>query len=289
MRQLKIRREKTSISPLKKDYVYIEDPVRSDAVIEGVSCRLLGIVKNGEEQTFSVGGEAARVFVTTGKAKKRLRGDSFQLPAGEEDVFLTGSHPFDLVANGAFSFGPDNSPEGKKKSRRKTIITLVLVIICTALGSVFGRQLVRWIFDGDRTAEKTFTANGLTITLTDGFKEESSVQVTTGFSSKDVYVVALREPFTLLPGSEDMTVEEYAELVKTANNRTETVQKYGDLTGFDYDYEGTDGKSELHSRIFMFKEEEAFWTVQFITLRKDFEKYADRINTWAASVRFDGP
>ena len=271
MRQLKIRREKTSISPLKKDYVYIEDPVRSDAVIEGVSCRLLGIVKNGEEQTFSVGGEAARVFVTTGKAKKRLRGDSFQLPAGEEDVFLTGS------------------PEGKKKSRRKTIITLILVIICTALGSVFGRQLVRWIFDGDRTAEKTFTANGLTITLTEGFKEESSVMVTTGFSSKDVYVAALREPFTLLPGSEDMTVEEYAELVKTANNRTETVQKYGDLTGFDYDHEGADGKSELHSRIFMFKEEEAFWTVQFITLRKDFEKYADRINTWAASVRFDGP
>ena len=51
MRNLTIKRTKSYVACLAKMKVYIEDRVSGDLVINGVSCRKLGTLKNGEEAT----------------------------------------------------------------------------------------------------------------------------------------------------------------------------------------------------------------------------------------------
>ena len=63
MRNLTIRREKHFVASLATMKVYIEDPTANDLTINGVSCRKLGTLKNGEEKTFTIAEEAAKVFV----------------------------------------------------------------------------------------------------------------------------------------------------------------------------------------------------------------------------------
>ena len=181
----------------------------------------------------------------------------------------------------------DSSLETKKKSRKKTIITLILVIICTAIGALFGRQLVRLIFNRHSTTEKTFSSGGLTITLTEDFSEDSYVSKTAAFTSKDVMVIGLREPFALMQGLEDLTVDQYAEMVLKANGRSvDELQSFNGIPGFEYDWTNEDVKQDYHYRTYTYKADDAFWTIQFIMLKKDAEEYQDKIDTWAATVRF---
>ena len=63
MRNLTIKRQKSFVACLGKMKVYIEDPMANDLVIKGVYCRKLGDLKNGEEKTFQIGDNAAKVFV----------------------------------------------------------------------------------------------------------------------------------------------------------------------------------------------------------------------------------
>ena len=43
--------------------VYIEDNTSEEIRINDIPCRQLGTLKNGEEKTFQIGDEAAKVFV----------------------------------------------------------------------------------------------------------------------------------------------------------------------------------------------------------------------------------
>ena len=51
MRKLTITREKSFVACLNKTKFYIEDENCCDLVIRGVSCRYLGDIKNGGEET----------------------------------------------------------------------------------------------------------------------------------------------------------------------------------------------------------------------------------------------
>ena len=63
MRDLSIKRNKSFVGCLAKLKVYIEDIDSKDIVINGVPCRKLGELKNGEMKTFQIGEESAKVFV----------------------------------------------------------------------------------------------------------------------------------------------------------------------------------------------------------------------------------
>lgn len=52
MRNLIIKRNKTFVGCATKLKVYIEDSASSEITINGVSCRKLGTIRNGEEQSF---------------------------------------------------------------------------------------------------------------------------------------------------------------------------------------------------------------------------------------------
>ena len=60
MRNLTIKRNKTFVACLAKMKVYIEDASANDLTINGIPCRKLGDLKNGEEKNFSIGENAAK-------------------------------------------------------------------------------------------------------------------------------------------------------------------------------------------------------------------------------------
>ena len=62
-------------------------------------------------------------------------------------------------------------------------------------------------------AEKEFTSNGMTLTLTDEFRETTYEGYTVCYESKDVAVFVLKESFSLQAGLGDMSIDDYAELV----------------------------------------------------------------------------
>lgn len=104
MRNLTMERVKSFVGSLAKMKVYIEDPFSNELVINNVPCRKLGELKNGETQTFEIGEEAAKVFVIADKISRNFCNDYYEIPAGQENVFLSGKNKFNLATGNAFRF-----------------------------------------------------------------------------------------------------------------------------------------------------------------------------------------
>lgn len=284
MRQLTIRREKAWLNSGKTDHVYIEDPSSSEATIDGTLCHKLGELKNGGELSLTIGDEAARVFVVTGRRKKNKSSSIRWLPAGQENVILTGTHQLALGVNGEFQFIDDTSPEGAKQ-RKKANKRYMLYIIVFAFLLTLGRNLAKSVFSSDRAKE--FTSGGMTITLTKAFSVKDKISdEDVGFYSNNVLVLAYEETFEETPGIEPLTAEEYAVLLAKVNGLSEKDVKSGEIPSMDYEAKDEESGKSYKYRIFIYKTEDAFWNVQFITFADSFSKYEEKINTWASSVRF---
>ena len=104
MRNLTIQRTKSFVACLVKMKVYMEDHKVYDTIINDTPCRKLGELKNGEVKTFPVGEEAAKVFVIADQMSKNYCNDYYNLPAGQEDVFLSGRNRYNLANGNAFRF-----------------------------------------------------------------------------------------------------------------------------------------------------------------------------------------
>ncbi len=156
-------------------------------------------------------------------------------------------------------------------------VILLIAIIASVLVSCSG------------ASEKTFTSEGLTITLTSSFKEASGTGYTVAFDSKDVAVFALKEPFSALAGLENYTLAEYTEIVRQNNSDKDnlTAIKTADaLTWFEYTFNNTEVNKTYHYISYTFKANDAFWLVQFATVDSDIEALRPNIVTWAKSVSF---
>lgn len=94
MRNLTIKRQKRFIGCAEKTQIYIEDPSSDEIIINNVSCRKIGELKNGEEKTFLISENAAKIYTISYKSTKDIYNDFVQLPAGENDIFLSGKSFF---------------------------------------------------------------------------------------------------------------------------------------------------------------------------------------------------
>ena len=136
MRKLTIKRTKTFVACLAKMKVYIEDHSASEITISDVPCRKLGELKNGEEKTFEIGNEAARVFVIADQLSKDYCNDLYELPDGQEDIVLTGKNHFNMTTGNAFRFDNNDShvahanrERGKGKGRVSIIVAIIVGVI----------------------------------------------------------------------------------------------------------------------------------------------------------------
>ncbi len=286
MRNVTIRRNKSFVGCLVSAKIYVEDLMYGDTKINGISCRKLGELKNGQEDTYQISEDAVKIFVIADKVSKGFCSEFYQLPSGMEPVVLTGKNRFSLTAGNAFRFDNNNDPyalENRKKGKKNGIWVMLIAVI---VGAIIGGLIGSGAFDGAPEA-KTFTKAGMSITLNDDYKEVSVDNYTVAYDSQKVAVLALKEDFGVFQGFEDYTVEQYAELVLMANNMDHTLKNQGNLCYFEYDFK-TDTNVEYHYVTFHYKAGDAFWMIQFATPKNNYEKVQTQIMEWAESVTFPG-
>ena len=287
MRQLTLKRTKSFVGCLVKMKVYIEDPESQETVINKVSCRKLGELKNGEEKTFPIGEQAARVFVIADRISKNYCNAYYELPEGQEPVFLSGKNEFDPASGNAFRFAYYNGGEIPKRRRTGAPKGLIVWAAAIIAGAVLGNLISAALFSAGTPEAKTFSSNGMTVVLTDAFKEMDIENHTVAYESNKVAVFALKEAFTLLEGFGDYTLEEYGELVLKNNNLTaQKLQTAEGLTYFTYKYTNPEINKTFQYYSFVYKSHDAFWLVQFAVLEQDSEAYAQQIMDWAKTVEF---
>ena len=285
MRNLTIKRTKSFVGCLAKLKVYVENP-SGDFTINNTLCSKLGELKNGEEKTFLIEEHALKVFVIADKLSKDYCNDFYQLSDGQEDVFLTGQNRFNPANGNAFQF--DNNENSSALSNRKhgTRIGLIILILAVVAGAVAGFFIAN-SFLSKAPKEKTFSSNGMNITLSEEFKETTVKNYTVAFDSKKVAVFALKEPFALVDSFEDYTLDQYADLVIQSNGLSSSQKKTDNgLIWFEYDFDNPENNNAYRYFTYVYKTNDAFWIVQFATLKSYSEKVSQEIAVWAKSVTF---
>lgn len=289
MRNLTIKRAKRFVGCAGVMKVYIEDPGANDTTINGVTCRFLGKLKNGEEKTFSVSENAARIFVIADQLSKGFCNEYYPLPEGSQDVTLTGKNHFNPAAGNPFRFDgvtdPDVMENRKKGAKKGLAILIAAIIVGVVVGGIFGGMISNALLSGP-AEPKDFSVNGMQITLTDDFKKQSASGFTAGYGTKEVAVLILEEAFSLQAGFGDLSLQEYAKLVLDNSGHAAQIKTENGVTYFEYDATGGNGKM-FHYIAAMYKGPDAFWLIQFATEQKNAEEHRNEIFEWAKSVRFD--
>lgn len=287
MRKLTIKRKKSFVASLAKLKVYIEDPA-GELDITGIKCRLLGTLANGEEKSFYIEENAAKVFVIADKMSRDYCYDCRNLPEGNEDIYLTGKNAFNPATGNAFRFegGTDEEVAKRHKESKKggLIVLITAIVIGLTAGWIIGSGVT---YSKKKATPKDFSYEEMTITLTALFKEEE-VEGRTVFTSNDVAVFVLRENF--VAGDIDLsgyTVRGYAELARE-NNPVMAGATYEETDGVPnmvYTYVGDDGKTYVYFTTF-YKSSNAFWIVQYFVNESGYESRKPKFIEWAKTVHF---
>lgn len=287
MRKLTIKRKKSFVASLAKLKVYIEDPA-GELDITGIKCRLLGTLANGEEKSFYIEENAAKIFVIADKMSRDYCYDCRNLPEGNEDIYLTGKNAFNPATGNAFRFegGTDEEVAKRHKESKKggLIVLITAIVIGLTAGWIIGSGVT---YSKKKATPKDFSYEEMTITLTALFKEEE-VEGRTVFTSNDVAVFVLRENF--VAGDIDLsgyTVRGYAELARE-NNPVMAGATYEETDGVPnmvYTYAGDDGKTYVYFTTF-YKSSDAFWIVQYFVNESGYESRKPKFIEWAKTVHF---
>lgn len=282
MRYLTIQRNKSFVACLMRLKVYVEDPNASEIKIQGVPCRKIGELKNGEQQSFMIGDEKLRIFVIGDKISKNYCFDFYEVPEGTDNVFISGACKYNPLNGNAFRF--DGIPTEEMKYRRRKANRRGILINITAwiIGIAIGLGLV--ILPLFATPEeKVFTKGNVSITLNEDFKEEFHNGFDAVYSSDEIAIFVIEEKFDGDEAFEAMTLDEYCDAVIEANGKnTETKHKDG-LTYYEYDGV-SDQNYKFRYLAFVFKADDGFYLVQFGVQENMYSVYEDDIFAYAKSV-----
>jgi hypothetical protein len=292
VRNLTIQRRKSFVACTGKLKVYIEDPA-GDLTINGAPCRKLGEVKNGQTATFPIDENGGRLYAIFDKLSRDYCNDFYTVPAGAEDISVAGQCKFNPASGNAFRFdGSDNTEEGMAHHKRGNRKGLIFLIVALLIGGIFGKFVGGWIGgalvrDKDNAEPKTFTAEGMSITLNENFSKDAVDMFTACYSSGEAAVFALKEPFTLMDGLENYTLEQYGQLVLQTNGMTDfELQTVDGILYFEYEADNEADKTTYYYFSTLHKATDAFWLVQFACDTKDAEELNPSFIQWAKSVSF---
>lgn len=167
-----------------------------------------------------------------------------------------------------------------KRTFTAIICTLLLVAVLAGCGSTNP-------FDA---AAKTFSDEGMTITLTSDFSKQSMDGYTVCYAAKTAAVFALHETNDQFAaaGLNDVTLEQYAALVMQ-NNSSRNPVAGDDINGCPtilYDFYNEDKDVEYRYLTVMYQADDGFWLVQFASAKDDFDTYEPGFVEAAKSVSF---
>ena len=291
MRYLTVKRNKTFVGCACKLKVYVEDAASAEIQINDVGCRKLGELKNGEEKTFEISEDAAKVYVIADQLSKSYCNEYYQLPAGQEDIALAGQCKFNPATGNAFRFEGNNSAEvlaNRKKSTAKGAIVLTISLL---LGLICGTVLGMALFAGPFILrDKEFSAEGMSITLTNEFRRTEYEGYVAAYHSREIFVAVFKESFDSASVLENYSVEQYLqEMIEYNQDKLGpvSVQEADGLTGFVSKGDDPDTKKPCHYYYYCYKSEDAFWLIQFAVHEENVEKYEQNLIDWAKSVKFE--
>lgn len=137
---------------------------------------------------------------------------------------------------------------------------------------------------------QTFSKLEMKIELTDEFYEKSHVSYTAYYESSEIICLALRESFSLLPGSESWSTQSYATRCIKANNLLNTSEHLSTSGKTNYCYfefmKTVNGETFSYYAA-CYKAEEAFWLIQFGGYTSNYADIRDDIVSFAESVVFE--
>ncbi len=161
---------------------------------------------------------------------------------------------------------------------RKRIVACVCLLV-----------MITGLLTGCKASPEKFSAEGMTITLTDAFKQEAMEGTAAYFESSKALVVAIKESFSQfedLGMSTDITLEEYINLV-VENNKEMQVEhlEIDKLAAFTY--ENSTNKKDFTFFAAVYESDDAFWLIQFACETKDYADMQEDFVKWAKSVEFE--
>lgn len=167
-----------------------------------------------------------------------------------------------------------------KRALTTIVCTLLLVAVLAGCGSTNP-------FDA---AEKTFSNEGMQITLTSDFQKQSVDGYTMCYAADTAIVLVLHETTEQLAaaGMEAMTLDDYAELVAQANSQHNPVagENINGNPTLLYDFHNDDQDTDYRYLTVMYQADDGFWLVQFASVKDDFDTYEPSFVEAAKTVSF---
>lgn len=138
-----------------------------------------------------------------------------------------------------------------------------------------------------KTEPKTFTYGEFTIRLDSGFKEVKNDSAVAFLASSKYSVICVKEEFSSLENGGETTILEYAEIIK--NNYPEYNAEIKSEGDFCYlEYENKAEHKNFYYNSYLFKKEDAFYTVHFATASKsDNSESASIFAEWAKTIELN--
>ncbi|MBE6554587.1 MAG: hypothetical protein E7666_09635 [Ruminococcaceae bacterium] len=163
---------------------------------------------------------------------------------------------------------------------KKTVIFAGLLLVLCGLLSGCLSGLMILPDQGSVGNSKTFEKDGITLTLTDKFKEQPSELGFYAYYVADFCgVVVSKEAFSLEAGLAEMSLEQYIKNVIQNNGHKNISPQKKDGLWF---YEKTSNGNFVRS--YSYKGSDAFYIVQFICRISDSESLGDMFHLWAQAA-----
>lgn len=292
MRRLWITRRKATAASLAKMKVYIEDPENGDTLINGFPCRKLGDLKNGQKVSFSIGEEAARLFVVADTLSRNLYNEFTEIPAGEEDVVLTGKNVLQPFSGNPFRF--DNVSEKatlenrRQVGRRGTKLMIAAIAVGILAGVCIGLAVASSAFSVTEEP-KIFGVEEMQITLTDAFEERSAEGYAACYSAGDTAVFVLREDMDQMKPYGSLSLDAYGAMILANNGFDQSVQlqEENGLTTFKCIRRKPETGEEYYYYCGLFRSPDAYWLVQITTMDQNAEERISLFRQWLMSIQFE--
>ncbi len=291
MRKLTVKREKKYVASLSRVNLYLQDTSSVDTFINGVPCRHLGDLKNGEEKSFDISDESARLYACYSKRSRNQYNDFYPIPAGEDDVNVSGRSVYSV--SNPFLFNNNESEEvasHRKAMKKKAIIRdVIITLVCFVIGFVIG--FASSVFS---TEPKTFEYGDLSIVLTDDFREEKLTEdekerFDVVYSSYDTAVIISSETFEQYPALEGYTLSQYCDSFILANDISAFLKETTFEDGLAYLIYEVDIDGDMFRYVaFVYNTDDAFWVVQITAHEDDFDDNFEDYIEYAKSVKFKG-
>ena len=170
---------------------------------------------------------------------------------------------------------------------KRTFTTIVCALLLVAMLAGCGSTGSTNPFDAKA---KTFSDDGMQITLTTAFSEEDLEGYTVGYAADTAIVLALHETKAEFAdaGAEDVTFEQYVEFVRQANSDKELVDGEpidGNPTLL-YDFLNEEQNVTYRYLTVLYESVDGFLMVQFSSQKSNFDAYEPSFIEAAKSVSF---